>query len=316
MREDPVVDYLMALDSGTSARGREKRSGRMLALPAVRALVRDVSINPWPPINSHRSAQHPLHKLSFLAELGASGEELGVEGVLDRIIASVGEEGVPRLPMSISRSHGGSGDAILSWALCDTPTLVYSAIKLGRGDDPAIRSAVRQLTSLASPNGYRCVTSTSLGGFRGPGRKEDPCPYATLLMLKLLSSVAPSSEEAGRAAVCLLDLWEHSLTKHPYIFYMGTDFRKLKYPLVWYDIMHVAEVLTRSGRSRGDPRLQDMLGVIAGQGDEMGRYTPGSVWLPWRDWDFGQRKVPSRLLTYAVHRILSRYDSLDISDGV
>ena len=90
MREDPVVDYLMALDSGTSARGREKRSGRMLALPAVRALVRDVSIDPWPPINSHRSAQHPLHKLSFLAELGASGEELGVEGVLDRIIASVG----------------------------------------------------------------------------------------------------------------------------------------------------------------------------------------------------------------------------------
>lgn len=316
LKEDPVVGFLMAVDSRMNAKGREKRTKRMLALPAVQALVRDVSTDPWPPINSHRSAQHPLHKLSFLSELGASGEELGVEGVLDRIIASVGEEGVPRLPMSISRSHGGSGKANLSWALCDTPTLVYSAIKLGRGDDPAIRSAFRHLTSLASPNGYRCVTSPSLGGFRGPGRKEDPCPYATLLMLKLLSLAAPSSVEADRAAECLLDLWENSLTKHPYIFYMGTDFRKLKYPMIWYDIVHVADVLTRSGRYRDDPRLQDMVGVIAAQGDERGRYTPGSVWLPWKDWDFGQRKVPSRLLTFAVHRILSRYDSLDISDGV
>lgn len=316
LKEDPVVDFMMAVDSGMGAKGREKRRIRMLLLPSVRALLRDVSTDPWPPINSHRSAQHPLHKLSFLAELGASGEELGVEKVLDRIIASVGEEGVPRLPMSISRSHGGSGDDTLSWALCDTPTLVYSAIKLGRGDDPAIRSAVRRLTSLTSHNGYRCVTSPSLGGFRGPGRKEDPCPYATLLMLKLLSLVSPTSEEAGRARECLLDLWEHSLTKHPYIFYMGTDFRKLKYPLVWYDILHVAEVLTRLGRSRDDPRLQDMLGVITAQGDERGRYTPGAVWMAWKDWDFGQKKVPSRLLTYAVHRIMSRYDSLDITDGV
>jgi len=85
---------------------------------------------------------------------------------------------------------------------------------------------------------------------------------------------------------------------------------------VWYDIMHVAEVLARSDRSRDDPRLQDMVKVIAAQGDEDGRYTPGSVWLPWKDWDFGQKKAPSRILTYAVHRILSRYDSLDISDGV
>ncbi len=316
LKEDPLVDFLMAVDSGMGGKGREKRREKMLALPAVRALVHDVSTDPWPPINSHRSAQHPLHKLSFLAELGASGEELGVERTLDRIIASVGEEGVPRLPMSISRQHGGTGKEALGWALCDTPTLVYSAIKLGRGNDPDVQSAVRRLTSLASPNGYRCVTSSSLGGFRGPGRKEDPCPYATLLMLKLLSLVAPTSEEAGRARDCLLDLWEHSQTKHPYIFYMGTDFRRLKYPLVWYDIMHVAEVLTRSGLSRDDPRLQDMIGAITAQGDEHGRYTPGSVWMAWKGWDFGQKKVPSRILTYAAHRIISRYDSPDISDGV
>jgi hypothetical protein len=228
----------------------------------------------------------------------------------------VGEEGVPRLPMTISPQHGGTGKETLGWALCDTPTLAYSVIKLGREDDPDVRSAVHRMTSLVSPNGYRCVTSPSLGGFRGPGRKEDPCPYANLLMLKLLSLVDPTSEEAGRAGKCLLELWQHSLTKHPYIFYMGTDFRKLKYPLVWYDIVHVTEVLTRFVRFRDDPRLQDMVRVITAQGDEQGRYTPGAVWMAWKGWDFGQKKEPSRFLTNAVNRILSRYDSLDISDGV
>ena len=29
------------------------------------------------------------------------------------------------------------------------------------------------------------------------------------------------------------------------MFYMGTDFSKLKVPLVWYDLLHVLEVITQ-----------------------------------------------------------------------
>ncbi len=314
LREDPLVDHLMAVEGEISRRGREERRDRMLALPAIRALVRDVN-GPWPPINSHRSAQHPMHKLSFLAELGASGVELGVDEALDRIVGSVGEELMPRLPMSIPPLHGGSGKGGLSWALCDAPLLAYSVLKLGRGEDPGMEAAVRTMRALGGPNGYRCATSPSLGGYRGPGRKEDPCPYATLLMLKLLSQVDPSSHEVGAAGECLLGLWKDSLTKHPYMFFMGTDFRKLKYPLIWYDIVHVAEVLSRSGRFQDDPRLRDMVTVIAAQADEQGRFTPGAAWMAWKGWDFGQRRSPSRLLTYAIRRILSRCGVLDIPDG-
>jgi hypothetical protein len=89
---------------------------------------------------------------------------------------------------------------------------------------------------------------------------------------------------------------------------MGTDFRKLKYPLIWYDILHVTEVLSRFEWLRQDPRLMEMVSVMAAQGDAEGRFTPGSVWTAWKGWDFGQKKAPSRTLTWAVHHILSRFE--------
>jgi hypothetical protein len=96
-----------------------------------------------------------------------------------------------------------------------------------------VQKATKYLFSLVHENGWRCVVSKELGKFRGPGKKEDPCPYATLAMLKMLSQFVEwrQSKEAHAGAECLLDLWQRSLELHPYMFYMGTDFRKLKAPL-------------------------------------------------------------------------------------
>ena len=40
---------------------------------------------------------------------------------------------------------------------------------------------------------------------------------------------------------------------------MGTDFRKLKVPFVWYDLMHVLDVLSRFPWLIRMTRLLDML---------------------------------------------------------
>jgi hypothetical protein len=94
-------------------------------------------------------------------------------------------------------------------------------------------------------------------------------------------------------------------------FYNGTDLRKTKYPLVWCDIVHLAEVLSCFEWLRDDTRLRDMIAVLAGQGDAAGRFAPGSAWMAWKTWDFGQKKVPSRTLTWAVQRIPSRFGEVD-----
>jgi len=127
-------------------------------------------------------------------------------------------------------------------------------------------------------------------------------------MLKLLSAFPENQEsrEARIGAECLLGLWEYSLEKHPFMFFMGTDFRKLKAPFIWYDILHVAEVLTRFRFTLQDKRLLDMISVINAKADSDGLFTAESQWKAWQYWDFGQKKKPSPWLTFCVCRINRR----------
>jgi hypothetical protein len=87
---------------------------------------------------------------------------------------------------------------------------------------------------------------------------------------------------------------------------MGTDFCKLKALLIWYDILHVMDALSRCPWLKDDPRLRDMTSVMAGTVGSDGRATPGSVWTAWKDWEFGQKKVPSRWVTLLVERVRHR----------
>ena len=92
------------------------------------------------------------------------------------------------------------------------------------------------------------------------------------------------------------------------MFYMGTDFRKLKAPFVWYDILHVLDVLSQLSWLRNDSRLKEMSDIIKSKADNEGKYTPESEWKAWKGWDFGQKKQPSRWLTFLVLRILGRIE--------
>ena len=167
--------------------------------------------------------------------------------------------------MTYPEHFGGTGVETWAWALCDAPIVLRALVRFGGARDPRVRQGVRTLTALAEPFGWPCRVAPELGSFRGPGRKTDPCPFATLIMLELLAALreeapgdpeaAPSRTEPEAAAgvEALLSCWEQSETWHPYIFYMGTDFRKLKAPGLWYDILHVADVLSRFPRGTAGP---------------------------------------------------------------
>jgi hypothetical protein len=87
---------------------------------------------------------------------------------------------------------------------------------------------------------------------------------------------------------------------------MGTDFRKLKAPLFWYDILHVLDALSRFEWARRDKRFKQMIDLVKSKADGDGRFTPESIWTAWKDWDFGQKKAPSKGLTLFIQRILKR----------
>ncbi|AMP19878.1 hypothetical protein AZF37_00630 [endosymbiont 'TC1' of Trimyema compressum] len=99
---------------------------------------------------------------------------------------------------------------------------------------------------------------------------------------------------------------KNSLEKHPYMFYMGTDFRKLKAPAIWYDIISVTDCLSRFEYAKKDPRFKEMVEIIKGKQTAEGLFIPESVYQKCKGWDFGQKKVPSPYLTFLCLRILGR----------
>jgi len=74
-------------------------------------------------------------------------------------------------------------------------------------------------------------------------------------MLKVLAEFDDwqDSEVARSGVEAALTLWEERRERHPYLFYMGTDFSKLKAPLIWYDILHVTERQALIGDGWGYP---------------------------------------------------------------
>jgi hypothetical protein len=280
----------------------------MLSQPEIQTLL--TSLQNWPGkvLNSHKSANQPFHTLNFLADIGVLSSDPGVEAVISKILAKASPEGPFRLPINIGTAYGGSGTDTMGWALCDAPNLVYALVKLGLADNLQVKQAVKYLINLIQEFGWPCAVSPELGDFRGPGRKNDPCPYANLIMLKVLSlsTEGRKNPAAATGIETLLSLWQNRREKHPYIFYMGTDFCKLKAPLIWYDILHVLEVLSNFPIALKDPRFKEMLGVA------VDKITPGktfiaeSVYQTYQNWEFGQKKIPSRWITFLMYRIMLR----------
>ena len=284
---------------------------QMLASPLVQGLLAELAAWPGQPLASHKSASQLFHKLTLIADLGLQASDPGVAAVVERILAHQSEEGPFQLPTNIGAAYGGSGQDQWAWALCDAPLVTYGLVKLGMQAEPRVQAAAQHLAGLARENGWPCAVSKELGKWRGPGRKDDPCPFANLAMLKLLAALgSPKYQPVAQVgAETLLSLWQDSLERHPYIFYMGNDFRKLKAPFVWYDLLHVLEVLSQFDWLRRDPRLGEMLALLQRKADAQGRFTPESVWAVWKDHDFGQKKAPSRGLTLLAWRIITRMDN-------
>jgi hypothetical protein len=308
--DKPWVQYrtlVDLLDQPTDAPAVIAARKAMIAHPQVQEMVQLAATWPGYPLKRHNDAKHPLHVLALLADLGLQADDPGIAPVIEAVLAHQSFEGPFETVVLIPKAFGGSDAEAWTWMLCDAPLLVYALARFGLADHPAVQQAINHLLSLKQDNGWRCAACSSLGEkFKGPGRRDDPCPYANLLMLRAMAALPDflDSDAARTGAEMLLWHWAHRSESKLFLFGIGTDFRKLKYPLVWYDILHVTDTLSRFPFTGEDSRLNEMRQVILEKQDEQGRFTPESVWMAWKQWDFGQKREPSPWLTLTAWRII------------
>jgi hypothetical protein len=312
----PWVQYRTRIDILEQPRdNREVVAAReaMLAHPQIQALLDELAGWPGKPLLRHNDAGHLLHKFVFLADLGIKAGDPGMEPAINSILKNQSPEGAFQVLANISPHYGGTGKDQLGWMLCDTPSILYGLIRVGAKEYHAIQTAASHLASLSFDEGWPCTVAPELGKFRGPGRRTDPCPYATLVTLKALCQLPKWKDNPVclRGAEALLNLWEQRKERRPYLFAMGTDFAKLKAPSLWYDILHILDVLSAIPHFHKDRRLLEMVDIVQAKADEEGRFTSESIWKAWSGWEFGQKKTPSQFLTLQAHRILKRIGGLN-----
>lgn len=283
----------------------------MLTHPMVKDLISVSATWPGYALKRHNDANHTIYKFSTLADFGVQASDPGLTPGIDAIMNHQSGEGAYQTVVHIPKAFGGSGEDLWTWVLCDTPTLLYTLLAMGLGHHSQVQIAVQHLAGLVDDNGWRCVASPELGKFKGPGRRSDPCPIATLCALKALSLVPEyqDSHETRVGTELLLNHWKKKFDHKLFLFGTGTDFRKLKYPYIWYDILHVVEVLSRFPYLYEDKRFQEMAKTITDQADENRRYTANSMYMTWKGWSFANKKEPSPWLSFLVLRILKRIES-------
>lgn len=312
--EEPWTRYRTLVDLiGRPEADAEVQAARaaMLAHPQVQGLMAGAATWGQQAFKRHNDAGYPIYKFSTLADFGVRATDPGMQPLLDLLLAHQSAEGVVQSKLNIPKAFGGNNEDIWTWAVCDAPTLLYVLLAAGMGEDPRVKAGVAHLVNTASDNGWRCVTDSGLGKFRGPGRKDDPCPIANVYMLKLLAEVPEMVEGAAAhtGVAMLLEHWARRGEWRPYLFGVGSDFGKLKYPFVWYDVLHVTDVLSRFPFARKDTRLQEMAKHIAAQANDQGRYTATSIYRTWAGWSFSDKKHPSPWLTFLALRMHSRFNT-------
>lgn len=273
----------------------------------ISSLVKSAAAWESSPLRRHNDADHPIHKINFLADLGFTKRQSSISSLAEKILNHQDPTG-PFLTLSNFPTHfGGSGKDEWLWVLCDAPLLTNALIKFGYGNETLVLDSLNYLKSLVGENGWLCTACAQLRNFRGPGKKDDPCPYANMIMLKTLATAGDlESAPVKRGIETLLGLWDNSREKRPYLFKMGNDFRKLKTPFIWYDILHLTEVLSQFPQVYSDNSFQEMISIILSKSDDKGRYTSESIWTKWTGWEFCQKQEPSRWVTLCVLRILKR----------
>lgn len=258
-------------------------------------------------LKRHNDANHPIHRLEILAELGLTKTDPGIAEICEKVFLHQTEEGTFQSNIMVPKSFKGSGIASWEWMACDFPILIYFLVKMGFQSDNRVKKSIDHLIGLIHDNGLRCCSSVPK--FRGPGRKADHCPYANLLALKALADSSGTKrikDTCSNAIQAQLDFWENRTKRKIYLFGIGTDFQKLKYPNVYYNIIHVLDVLSLYQEARESPLFQEMLAVVNDKQNKDGSFTAESVWRAFKNYDFGQKKASSPTLTYKIMEINNR----------
>ena len=274
-----------------------------------------------PPWTYLRDASMPVHILGVLADFGFKVyEDRRLWRICSGILEQQDENGELKFKPYIVQP-----------LTCLSSTALYPVVKMGFKRDERVLTAVNAyLSSTLFHKGWRCTLEPFKGYLFDPkvtkmdyrlkrresflksmARRGVTCPLATLNILRVLVEY-PELLEHPRVIEAVEGLLAHwRIRGRPCGFGIGSNFMKLKYPFVWYDILKYTHVLSKIPYARERKEFRKVLGVLWSKRLSDYTYKPESVYRFWREFDFGVKK-PSPWITLLIYEIYKNAGFLDI----
>lgn len=235
--------------------------------------------------------------LGLLADLGLTKEDERIERACEYVF-------------STQLASGGFGCAPPPTPYdCFTAILTESLARMSYLNDSRLEKAYNWLGTRQRLDGGFWCKNTGLPG--GPRAHEPSCAFATVFTLGAFAQNPDlrKSKAATRSVEFLLKCWENR-GKMKYAGHdseIGKGWEKLKYPFTDYRILKYLDVLSQFELTKDHPRMNEMVELVIQRPNENGRFYAESIHRVWADFDFGQKKTPSRWMTLIVYRIVKRF---------
>jgi hypothetical protein len=253
--------------------------------------------------------------LICLAQLGASTDAdsriaTAGEYILDNALTKNGQFSIDGSPSAtVDCLQGNLGAALLDMG-CEDPRLDkafewMARSVMGEGVAPATdkKAPVRYYAGKCGPN-FACGANNKL-----------PCAWGGVKVMLALSKLpeekrTPLIKRAINAGTDFLFSTDPAKADYPcgYADKPSGNWWKFGFPVFYVtDILQIAEALVGLGYGH-DPRLANALNIIREKQDEQGRWHleydyKSKTWL-----DFGQKKAPSKWVTYRALKVLRQAD--------
>lgn len=277
----------------------------VLADPATRSLLDRIPDWESPvDLSGHNRPELATNLLDLLADIGLTEEDdPRIAHLIGQMLSHTDSDG-RFIAFAVQRS----GPAVWGCLPCDTHAIADVALRFGHVDDPRVRRALAaaeaDLAETDMGPAWLCRPD-AVTGFRGPGRKTEPCPQTTLEALRAFSWLPQAERPAwlGSVAHTVLEIWRQRGERRPYMMGHGRQFKTVKWPPTWYGAYEIVDVLGRLPDTWQDmPEDRHSLAEIAACLLEYnvaadGRVTPLSAFRDFDELSVTDKKKPSPLAT-------------------
>ncbi len=276
--------------------------------PLMQSLFQDCE-NLYPKaITRHNNAKIPYYKLWMLADFGYTKDDPGIRKIIAQIKEHK-EDGLYSVRQSLPEKGKMKPDSDAeTWhALpCDSPYLTAALLRFSDDDENTLEAAGKIAKLWQDEKGWFCWLPFVKGIFKKTGIG---CPMAGLMALSVFASVPDltNSDAAKNAFAPIRYHWESE--KSLYYFGRSKKFWSFKYPFIWYNALYMADILARFPQFRDEPLVKELVDWIVQSADGDGRFTPNSMFMNFKGWDFANKKEPSPWITFLAYRVLKRYYS-------